>query len=231
LGASDPADVIGKSDFDFFAHDLAVASNDDEKRIMLTRQPMEGKVEEKLHLDGRKGWALVSKIPLWDGEGLLIGTCGISKDITPLKEAEQALEMANAKLASQKQELEQALASLHITHEKLKSAQEQLVNYENSQWIARLAYGVAHEIRNPLCVAEMGVTALIQNPNLAETEDGRELLKGMGDAFRRADVVITALMDGAKSSGLTVDSDDIAATVEKAVNIMKTATPSLSTNT
>ena len=82
VGAADSDQVIGKSDFDFFEADLAQAAYDDEQQIMTTGQAITGQVEKKRLLDGRTGWALVSKIPLLDASGELIGTCGISKTMT-----------------------------------------------------------------------------------------------------------------------------------------------------
>ena len=130
LHASRPIDVVGKTDFDYFTAELAQAAFDDEQQIMLTETPIMGKVEKKALLDGRTGWALVSKIPLRDIAGKIIGTCGISKDITALKTAEEALHAANAELASQKAQLEQSLAELKSANEELKAAQQRLNQFE-----------------------------------------------------------------------------------------------------
>ena len=115
LGAKDPVEVIGKTDFDFFEFSLAQASFDDEQELMRAGKSIAGKEEKKQLLDGRTGWALVTKIPLRAADGNIIGTCGISKDITALKETEEALYKANAALASQKALLEQSMAELQQT--------------------------------------------------------------------------------------------------------------------
>ncbi len=110
LGAQNPDEVIGKTDFDFFEAPLAQAALDDERSLMQSGDSVTSKEEKKLLLDGRTGWALVDKIPLRDAGGEIIGTCGISKDITRLKEAEEALQRANDTLAAQKAELECTMA-------------------------------------------------------------------------------------------------------------------------
>ncbi len=115
LGAAEPAEVIGKTDFDFFEHSLAQAALEDEQELMRLGKSITGKEEKKRLLDGRTGWALVTKIPLRDADGGIIGTCGISKDITALKETEEALYKANTALASQKALLEQSMAELQQT--------------------------------------------------------------------------------------------------------------------
>ncbi|WP_395736760.1 response regulator [Prosthecobacter sp.] len=115
LGTTSPAEVVGKSDFDYFEPSLAQAAFDDEQELMRLGKSIAGKEEKKLLLDGRTGWALVTKIPLRDADGSIIGTCGISKDITALKETEEALYRANAALASQKALLEKSMAELQQT--------------------------------------------------------------------------------------------------------------------
>jgi PAS domain S-box-containing protein len=115
LGAAEPAEVIGKTDFDYFEHSLAQAALEDEQELMRLGKSITGKEEKKRLLDGRTGWALVTKIPLRDADVGIIGTCGISKDITALKETEEALHRANAALASQKALLEQSMAELQQT--------------------------------------------------------------------------------------------------------------------
>ncbi|HEY2574658.1 MAG TPA: response regulator [Verrucomicrobiaceae bacterium] len=112
LGAKDPTEVIGKTDFDFFDRDLAQRSFEDEQEVMQTGASITGKEEKKRLLDGREGWALVAKIPLRDADGRIIGTCGVSKDITRLKETEDALQTANATLAAQKARLEQSISEV-----------------------------------------------------------------------------------------------------------------------
>ena len=223
LGAKDPAEVIGKTDFDFFAPELAQAAYDDEQEVMRSGKPIIGKMEKKLLLDGRTGWALVAKVPLRDSNWTLTGTCGISKDITALKETEDALQSANVGLEYQKVQLERSLDELNKAHEELKEAQARVIEFEKVQWIARLAFGVAHEVRNPLGILEMGISYLSNKPELTQDETLGAVLRGMSEAIQRADVVISALMEGAVHSGITIKSDDVPATVKVAVEMMKSS--------
>lgn len=225
LAADTPEEVLGRTDFDYFTKELAQAAYEDEQRIMRTGEPIMGQVEKKLLLDGRTGWALVAKIPLRDTTGEIIGTCGISKDITSLKVSEEALQQANEDLASQKGQLEHALAELHAAHEELKAVQQKLIDFEKIHWIARLAFGVAHEIRNPLCTLGMGINALSERAALNQDESTAAILREMEEAIRRADLVMDALVDGAAASGVTINAADVASTVEAAVRMLKSAEP------
>jgi two-component system, sensor histidine kinase and response regulator len=94
LGVSDPRDVLGKTDFDFYPAELAREFFADEQRIVLTGQPLINKLERIVDRDGKESWASVTKVPLRNKDGATVGIIGISRDVTKLKEAEVALERA-----------------------------------------------------------------------------------------------------------------------------------------
>lgn len=84
--------LIGKTDFDFFSEEHARPAFEDEQEIIRTGKPMIGKVERQIWKDGRKvSWVLTTKMPLRNKAGVIIGTFGISKDITAIKQVEAAL--------------------------------------------------------------------------------------------------------------------------------------------
>ncbi|MGD0816595.1 MAG: ATP-binding protein [Verrucomicrobiota bacterium] len=91
-------EIIGKTDFDFYDEKDARAAYNDEQEIMRTGRAITGKVEHQVLKDGVVRWCLSSKWPLRNHKGETIGTFGISKDITALKEAEARLEQANKDL-------------------------------------------------------------------------------------------------------------------------------------
>jgi PAS domain S-box-containing protein len=94
FGLSDPVEEIGKTDFDFFPEEEARIKYEQEQEIIRTGQPIVA-IEE--HRAGG-GWVLTTKIPLRNEHGEIIGTFGISRDITELKQAEEALEKAYAEV-------------------------------------------------------------------------------------------------------------------------------------
>jgi len=93
-----PDDLIGRCDADFFAKAHAQAAFEDEQRIIQTGLPVIGKMEKETWPDGHVTWALTSKWPLLNGQGETIGTFGISKDITAMKETEAKLEQMHKQL-------------------------------------------------------------------------------------------------------------------------------------
>jgi PAS domain S-box-containing protein len=94
-----PEAMIGKSDFDFFKDEHARPAYEDEQEIIRTGKPVVGKVEREILKDKRgEFFVLTTKMPLRNRSGEIIGTFGISKDITVLKRAEAKLETAHKQL-------------------------------------------------------------------------------------------------------------------------------------
>ncbi|MBN1695828.1 PAS domain-containing protein [candidate division WOR-3 bacterium] len=81
-------ELIGKTDFDYFTDEHAEEAFRDEQKIMETGKPIEGKIERETYSDGRIAWVSTTKIPRYDEKGNIIGTLGISRDITQQKEKE-----------------------------------------------------------------------------------------------------------------------------------------------
>jgi PAS domain S-box-containing protein len=99
LGMHDPHEFHGKSDADFFSPEHAQPALADEREMMRTGQPLVGIEERETWQDGRERWVLTTKMPLRDPAGKIIGTFGISRDITARKQAEE--EIRRAKDAAQ----------------------------------------------------------------------------------------------------------------------------------
>ncbi len=87
---SEPADLIGKNDFDFWPIELAQADRADDLSIMTSG---ERKVaEEKITLpNGEYRWLETIKTPIKNSAGQLTGTVGIAQDITERRMMESAL--------------------------------------------------------------------------------------------------------------------------------------------
>lgn len=95
---SDPSELLGKSDADFYPEDFFKKTVMDEQEIMRTGHPIIGRIEKWNRDDGSSVWFSASKYPLFNSSGEIVGTWGISRNITQLKTAEQELECLNAKL-------------------------------------------------------------------------------------------------------------------------------------
>jgi PAS domain S-box-containing protein len=95
-----PAQLVGKTDFDLFAPASARESFEDEQRIIRTGQPIVAKDEKVTWPGGLTLWVSTTKMPLRDPEGHIIGTFGITRDITKRKLAEETLRQSEERYRS-----------------------------------------------------------------------------------------------------------------------------------
>jgi two-component system, sensor histidine kinase and response regulator len=80
--------IVGKTDFDIFTEEHARPAFDGEQRIISTGEAIINLSEKETQPDGTVSWGLTTKIPVRNTAGEIIGTLGVTKDITQLKEAE-----------------------------------------------------------------------------------------------------------------------------------------------
>ncbi len=102
------AEMRGKTDFDLFTEVHAREAYEDEQRIIRTGEPVLDKEERETWTDGHVTWASTTKLPLRDATGAIVGTFGISRDITARKQAEE-------RVREQAEIIEQAPVAVLIT--------------------------------------------------------------------------------------------------------------------
>ena len=100
LGLSDTNEAIGKTDFDFFTEQHAQAAYEDEQTIIRTGIPIIAKEEKETWPDGHISWVSSTKLPLRNTIGEIVGTFGISRDITQRKWAQEALRESEERFES-----------------------------------------------------------------------------------------------------------------------------------
>lgn len=105
----DPANMIGKTDFDIFAPEHALQAHENEQSILLTGKPFVGLEERETWPDGHETWVLTTKMPLHDEQGRICGTFGLSRDITDRKAAEAQLAKFAGELRAKNEVLQQDL--------------------------------------------------------------------------------------------------------------------------
>jgi sigma-B regulation protein RsbU (phosphoserine phosphatase) len=98
FGLDDPREVVGMDDFNFFKKEHALRQAEEEQWIMETGKPVIAE-EQATSRDGFTGWGSVTKMPLRDKDGKIIGTMGIGRDISELKNKELELKKANEQIA------------------------------------------------------------------------------------------------------------------------------------
>ncbi len=161
------AELIGKTDFDVFTDQHAADALEDEQQVIRTGKPVVGKVERETYSGRADAWVSTTKMPLSDERGRIIGTFGISRDITAQVRAENALAEQALQLTDQNERLRE-----------LGRLKDEFIGL------------VSHELRTPL-VSIIGYVELLRDegtsgPNAASfaeviDRNAQRLLRLVGD--------------------------------------------------
>ena len=117
--------------------------------------------------------------------------------------------------------LKEAHRNLLQSHEELKNAQLKLIQTAKLESIGRLAAGVAHEVKNPLAVIQLGIDYLTRTVKDTDNRDCIETVQDMEDAVRRADAVIKGLLDFSRSEQLSLSLLDLNSVIEESLLLVK----------
>jgi len=169
LGLSDPSQVVGKTDFDYFPH--AAKAYAEEQEVMRTGKPLIDFEERVIWPDGRETWVSTSKVPLPNPEGQIIGIFGISRDITERKRTAQAIQQLNNDLEKQ-------------------AAQLQAANKE----LEAFSYSVSHDLRAPLRAIDGYTRILVEDYEANLDEEGKRVCGTISAEARRMGQLIDDLL-------------------------------------
>jgi PAS domain S-box-containing protein len=218
LGISRPEDALGDTDFDYFTEAFAQQTLADEQDVLRTGKPLVGKVEE-IHLRNKlPAWISTTKMVVRDLDGKIIGTFGVSRDITESKHAEQELQLAKenleSRVAERTSELAHANEHLQIELAERKRAEEQVrkLNEDLERRVAErtvqlvatnkeldaFSYSVSHDLRTPLRHISGFTRTLVAKHSSQLGPEAQELLKLIQDGSQKMDLMIDDLLNLAR---------------------------------
>jgi diguanylate cyclase (GGDEF)-like protein/PAS domain S-box-containing protein len=149
FGIEDTDELIGKTDFDFFTNEHAQQAFEGENEILRTGRTLviEEKETRKDHADN---WVLTTKMPMYDQNGKIIGTFGISRDITDRKNAEDNLRHQAEQLKIQIHEINQLQEQLQ--DQAIHDALTGLCNRRVMDQVLSKQLSVCKQLRMPFCI-------------------------------------------------------------------------------
>jgi PAS domain S-box-containing protein len=133
MGAKNPEELVGKTDFEFYSKEIATGYYKDEQEIMVRDISLINKEEIGLDANGEEIIVSTTKVPIKDDTGQIIGIVGIGRDITAQKEVEKNLKLksndlqeANVLLEERQEEIQQQSEELISQAENLMKVNEEL---------------------------------------------------------------------------------------------------------
>lgn len=198
-GLNHPAAVVGKTDYDLLANqEIAEFYRQQDARVIARNEAEFHVVEtkQKPPVDGQTVWLDVSKIPIHDSQGNVVGVLGVLEDITQRIQIEKQRLQAEADLRAEQEKSERLLLNIlpEAIVQQLKQNHNTLGKYHGEALIAEQFDDVTILFADivgftPLST-RMQPTELVQllgtiisTFDLLSEEYGLEKIKTIGDAY------------------------------------------------
>src|SRR2546422_92856 len=190
LGKATSQELVGKTAFDVFPHELAAQYAEADRAVLRTEQPMVKAESRTVDSANNVRWHSTTRVPLRNGAGQLVGVLNMSRDITEQKHAEEQIERQLGTLTAlyaTAQKLSQSLDLDQLAHYVVETAVKTFG--ARFAWIGHAEPGGA--IRRLAHWPNQAAAALENAALLNEAEGRLHQLQ----ALRSIDMAITASLD------------------------------------
>lgn len=199
----EPAELVGRTDYDVWPKELAEKYTADDKEVMLSGK-QKVVTEPLFSIDGNMLWMETVKTPMFNDKGEVIGIAGISRDITERRKDEEALKKA---------------------YIQLKETQHRLIQSEKFSALGKFSTSFAHEIKNPLGIILNGIEFLEMKLGSSDN-DVKEDLDIIKRSTLRADGIIKRLLKFARPSEIRFEKINPRELINDTLPFFKYSSPS-----
>jgi PAS domain S-box-containing protein len=170
-------EIVGKTDLDIWQESFAKKYRNDDLDIMQTRQR---KSAEEIQIDstGREYWVEITKTPILNTSGDVVGTTGIAREITERKQAELERETLITELEAKNAELE------------------------------RYTYTVSHDLKSPLVTIRGFLGYLEKDALAGNTQKVKDDIKRIENAAQKMQALLNDLLELSRIGRLMNQSTD-----------------------
>jgi two-component system CheB/CheR fusion protein len=128
LGLEDPRKAVGKTGFELPGFEHALTAHQQDDVVLRSGVAQHYQLERREGPDGRDAWDLVTRLPLSDPKGAVVGIIGIFRDVTEQKRNQEKIHEAVVRrdqfLAMLSHELRNPLASMVTATQLLKQSSD-----------------------------------------------------------------------------------------------------------
>ncbi|MFH1867795.1 MAG: ATP-binding protein [Candidatus Omnitrophota bacterium] len=111
------------------------------------------------------------------------------------------------------------MEDLQEAYDRLKEAQNQLIQAEKMEAIGRIASCIAHEVKNPLGVILQGTDYL--EKKVPKEQGCADIINMIKNNIRRADDIISSLVDFSRASSLNIVPEDVNSILESSLILIQ----------
>jgi PAS domain S-box-containing protein len=195
LGAASEAEIIGKTDYDFYPKEIAEGFFADDQLVIKTGQQVLNKVEYLFDEQGQKQWLLTSKLPLNDKEGNIIGIVGIGHNITDRINAEEEIKKQNEELSK--------------------------INAEKDKFFSIIAHDLKSPFQGLLGLTELMLLADEDFTKEELLQYGKDLFKTASNVYKLLENLLQWAMMRKGSVNFTPKELPISVCVEQNIDVLK----------
>ena len=164
FGLDSPDEVVGKTDYDYHAEDMARAFVVDDETVMASGEPLISREEQHEDVAGTRRWLSTTKVPMKNAGGKVIGLIGISRDTSDVKKVQMERDAVLRDLARSNYDLEQ------------------------------FAYVVSHDLKAPLRAITNLSTWIEEDLIDCLTEESEQHMKLLRQRVARLDLLISDIL-------------------------------------